>query len=86
MLASPSKATTKYGARDVSEMRCDSGTATGERCENVATTHVDYMPEHLRESHRAAGNSGSYPANGSERLHVCADCAEMLAETSPAES
>ena len=76
----------KQTAKLVSQSRCDSGTATGERCENVATTHVDYMPEHLRESHRAAGNSGSYPANGSERLHVCADCAEMLAETSPAES
>ena len=31
---------------------------------------VERMPEHLRDSHRAAGNWGSYPANGAERVIV----------------
>ncbi len=28
---------------------------------------VEMMPEHLRESHRKAGNSGVWPHNGAER-------------------
>lgn len=29
---------------------------------------VERMPEHLRASHIAAGNWGSYPSNGAERV------------------
>lgn len=29
---------------------------------------VESMPEHFRASHEAAGNSGSYPHNGAERV------------------
>lgn len=28
---------------------------------------VETMPDHLRDSHRAAGNWGAYPHNGAER-------------------
>ena len=33
---------------------------------------VEYMPTYLRASHEAAGNSGSYPANGAVRVLVAA--------------
>jgi hypothetical protein len=36
-------------------------------------TLIEYMPEHLRSSHRAAGNSGRYPHNGAERVYVEGD-------------
>lgn len=36
---------------------------------------VERMPEHLRASHRAAGNWGQYPHNGAERVLVHRDCA-----------
>ena len=35
--------------------------------EMVDPVIVEVMPEHLRASHEAAGNSGVYPHNGSER-------------------
>lgn len=31
---------------------------------------VERMPDHLRDSHRAARNWGSYPHNGAERVIV----------------
>lgn len=31
---------------------------------------IETMPDHLRGSHRAAGNWGVYPANGAERRIV----------------
>ncbi len=34
---------------------------------------IETMPDHLRESHRQAGNWGCYPANGAERSIVTAD-------------
>ena len=62
--------------------RCGCGEWTGERCcwtgplsEMVV---VEYMPECLRESHRAAGNSGCYPRNGSRRVAVERSCADLL--------
>lgn len=61
---------------------CESGTATGEPCawdgdaDDLVT--VEWMPEHLRASHEAAGNWGEYPYNGAERLRCCPACAEML--------
>lgn len=61
---------------------CESGTATGEPCvwtgEADELTTVEWMPEHLRASHEAAGNWGEYPHNGAERLRCCPACAEML--------
>lgn len=36
---------------------------------------IERMPDHLRESHRKAGNWGDYPHNGAERVLVHRDCA-----------
>lgn len=33
-------------------------------------TLIEFIPVHLRASHEAAGNSGSYPLNGAERAYV----------------
>jgi hypothetical protein len=33
-------------------------------------TLIEYMPVHLRSSHLAAGNSGTYPHNGAVRVLV----------------
>lgn len=48
-------------------------------------THVwvETMPDHLRASHRAAGNWGVYPHNGAERRLVEADDAEEIVEADP---
>ena len=40
---------------------------------------VEYMPIHLRSSHEAARNSGSYPHNGAVRVAVNWECAAALA-------
>jgi hypothetical protein len=42
---------------------------------------VETMPEHLRASHEAAGNSGSYPHNGAVRLTVTRACARIMLDT-----
>jgi len=39
---------------------------------------VEYMPEHLRASHDAAGNRGTYPHNGAVRLRLERSCAFQL--------
>jgi hypothetical protein len=39
---------------------------------------VETMPDHLRESHRAARNWGRYPANGAERTQVTREEAEEI--------
>ena len=66
------------------EHRCESGQATGDRCEwsgdASEMTTIEWMPTDLRASHEAAGNSGVYPGNGALRLRCCPDCAEMLTE------
>ena len=65
-------------------VRCECGTATGVQCEwtgpREETVRIEWMPPYLRESHRAAGNSGSWPHNGSIRLRVHPDCAAMLSD------
>jgi len=65
-------------------VRCECGEATGERCAwsgpITETVVVEWMPEYLRESHRAAGNSGTHPANGSLQLRVERSCADRLAQ------
>ena len=48
---------------------------------NLTTTViVETMPEHLRSSHRAAGNWGVYPLNGAERTRVSSDEADEIVE------
>lgn len=62
---------------------CECGEATGVWCEGELgddSIEVEWMPEHLRSSHEAAGNAGAWPHNGSVRLRVTPRCAESLAE------
>lgn len=40
---------------------------------------VEWMPQHFRASHEAAGNRGIYPHNGAERSVLERSCAELLA-------
>jgi hypothetical protein len=65
-------------------VHCECGSATGVCCEWSGapsdTVVVEWMPTHLRESHRAAGNWGIYPMNGALRLRVHPDCAAMIAD------
>lgn len=62
--------------------RCGCGEWTGQACEWTGPREemvvVEYMPECLRESHRAARNSGVYPHNGAVRVACCRQCAEEL--------
>ncbi len=44
---------------------------------------VEWMPRWLRASHEAAGNSGSYPANGAHRYAVSRDLAAEMVDDSP---
>lgn len=65
--------------------RCGCGAWTGERCGLVRPladlVTVEVIPEHLRASHEAAGNRGSYPHNGADRALVAPACADdLLAE------
>lgn len=62
---------------------CECGAAMGERCAGTLgddAVEIEWMPEHLRESHRAAGNSGRYPHNGALRLRVTPECAALIAD------
>lgn len=65
-------------------VQCQCGEWSGERCEwegpRSETVEVEYMPEHLRASHVAAGNRGSHPGNGSIRIRVERSCAERMVE------
>lgn len=73
--------------RDQLIVECQCGAITGERCEWTGpvdqTVLVEYMPEYLRASHVAAGNRGVWPHNGSERLHLSAECAETWTRDDP---
>lgn len=42
------------------------------------TVVVEYMARWMRESHVAAGNRGTYPANGSSRVRVGRSCAVRM--------
>lgn len=64
--------------------RCECGEWSGERCEGTLgedAATVEYMPDHLRASHTAAGNRGSHPANGSVRIRVTPECAAIMVDT-----
>lgn len=43
---------------------------------NTELVLVETMPDHLRDSHRAAGNWGVYPHNGAERVLMSREDAE----------
>jgi len=64
--------------------RCQCGEWSGELCQwsgpRSATVLVEYMPEHLRGSHIAAGDRGSHLANGSVRIRCEASCADRMVE------
>lgn len=47
---------------------------------------VETMPDHLRASHRAAGNWGVYPHNGAVRRYVDEDEAEEIVEADSVEN
>lgn len=70
------KATTKA-------YQCGCGVWTGDVCAWTGPADemvvVEYMPEYLRESHRAAGGSGGvYPHDGSTRVACHRECADRL--------
>ena len=64
--------------------QCECGEWSGESCEWSGTAAemvtVEWMPEHLRQSHADAGNSGSWPHNGAIRSAVELSCAERMIE------
>jgi len=64
------------------EAHCECGAWSGEACTWAGprsdTVLIDYMPDHLRASHEAAGNRGRYPCNGSSRLRVSLACAAWM--------
>lgn len=66
------------------KVQCECGTAIGEPCQwsgpRSEMVLLEWMPEHLRDSHTAAGNHGEYPHNGAVRLRVALSCAEFLEE------
>jgi len=68
-------------------VRCQCAEAFGEICSwtgpRSETVVLERMPDHLRASHRAAGNRGVYPENGAVRIRVARDCAELILETDP---
>ena len=69
----------------LADVPCQCGQWSGEPCQwsgsKNETVVVEFMPEHLRASHEAAGNSGSYPGNGAVRVRVEASCAALMAKT-----
>jgi|SRR5690606_18451066 len=68
-------------------VRCECGQFTGERCIWIGspddTVVVEYMPMHLRASHEAARNVGTYPHNGAVRVRCERSCAESIVESDP---
>lgn len=68
-------------------IHCGCGRMTGQCCAWSGplddTVIVEWMPEHLRASHVAAGNNGTYPANGAERIRTHWECASMIVEADP---
>ena len=74
----------RWSAPLVAVARCQCGTWSGERCEHVGPpadlVTVEWMPEDLRASHAAAGNSGTYPHNGAVRLRVSSECADAITD------
>jgi hypothetical protein len=69
-------------ARGSAYHECECGGWTGERCSwsgpRGETAIVEWVPEEHRESHVAAGSTGSYPHNGSRRGRVALGCAKFM--------
>ena len=65
-------------------VRCACGQITGEQCETFAPPDelvtIEWMPDHLRASHEAAHNRGTYPHNGAERFKVTRECATNVTD------
>lgn len=65
--------------------RCDCGDWSGEPCQWTGEADdmviVEWMANEHRASHAAAGNSGSFPDNGSRRIVVERSCAELMIDT-----
>jgi hypothetical protein len=59
---------------------CECGAATGERCSGRQEVRILWMPEHLRESHSAAGGARITLAEGAELLRVDRECLARLEE------
>lgn len=70
---------------EIAIVECQCGKVTGERCSwngpKSETVILEYMPEYLRASHEAAGNRGTYPANGAMRLRVERGCADLIVKS-----
>lgn len=68
-------------------MDCECGAWSGEACYWSGpideTVVVEYMPEHLRASHLAAGDRGQWPQNGAVRIRVERSCAETMIGLDP---
>ena len=69
------------------KIQCQCGTWTGEPCNWAGPAGdmvvVEYMPEPLRASHKAAGHRGKWPHNGSIRVAVERGCADMAVAADP---
>ena len=48
---------------------------------SIADPVIEFVPEADRASHTAAGNRGSWPHNGAERIRVTPECAEMILDS-----
>ena len=72
--------TAKY--KVMKNVQCECGEWSGEKCQwegpKHQTVRVEFMPEWLRGSHAAAGNSGDYPHNGAIRITVSRECAYFM--------
>jgi hypothetical protein len=66
-------------------LRCSCGEFTGEDCGKVigetGCTSLIFMPAYLVASHVAAGNWGSYPHNGSQKILISQECADYILHT-----
>lgn len=68
--------------------QCGCGAWMGDQCEADPIPAeemivVEWMPEWLRASHKAARNSGVYPHNGAARVAVHPECAANILEHDP---
>jgi hypothetical protein len=77
-----SNTTTTYTGGMLPNVGCECGEWSGEACNWTgpwkATMLMDFMPDHLRGSHRAAGNAGRWSMNGSVRVRVSRECASHM--------
>jgi len=53
------------------------------RVQHATTVTIETMPDHLRSQHRAAGNWGQWPVNGSVRVEMSADEADEIVASDP---